>query len=83
MNPMRISGSFITYHGDHLAGVDEIYDIDLPEGIELSPLGKGVDISGDRSHWAISASGHSKGQIMYFVNGIEGQILVTGDACNT
>ena len=71
------------YHGDHLAGVDEIYDLDLAEGIELSPLGKSVDVFGDGSLWAISARGHSKGQIMYFVNGIEGQILVTGDACNT
>jgi len=71
------------YHGDHLAGVDEIYDIDLAEGIELLPLGKSVDVFGDGSLWATSASGHSKGQIMYFINGIEGQILVTGDACNT
>ena len=42
------------YHGDHLAGVDEIYDIDLAEGIELSPLGKSVDVFGDGSLWAIS-----------------------------
>ena len=71
------------YHGDHLSGVDEIYNIDLAGGLELSPLGKSIDVFGDGSLLAISASGHSKGQIMYFVNGIEGQILVTGDACNT
>jgi len=71
------------YHGDHLAGVDEIYDIDMAAGIDLPPLGKSVDVFGDGALWAISASGHSKGQVMYFVNGIEGQILVTGDACNT
>ena len=71
------------YHGDHLAGVDELYEIDLAAGIDLPPLGKGVDVFGDGSLWAISARGHSKEQIMYFVNGIEGQILVTGDACNT
>jgi glyoxylase-like metal-dependent hydrolase (beta-lactamase superfamily II) len=71
------------YHGDHLAGVDEIYDIDMVAGIDLPPFGKSVDVFGDGSLWAMSAPGHSKGQVMYFVNGIEGQILVTGDACNT
>lgn len=71
------------FHGDHLAGIDEIYDIDLAAGIVLPPLGKSVDVFGDGSLWAISASGHSKGHVMYFVNGTEDQILVMGDACNT
>lgn len=71
------------YHGDHFAAVDEIYDIDPAAGIELPPFGKSVDLFGDGSLWAISAGGHSRGHLMYFVNGIEGQILVTGDACNT
>ena len=71
------------FHGDHLAGIDEIYDIDLAAGIELPPFGKSVDVFGDGSLWAIPSSGHSKGHMMYFVNGIEDQILVTADACNT
>jgi glyoxylase-like metal-dependent hydrolase (beta-lactamase superfamily II) len=71
------------FHGDHFAGVEEISDIDLAAGIELPPLGKGVDVFGDGSLWIISSSGHSKGHMMYFVNGIEDQILVTADACNT
>jgi glyoxylase-like metal-dependent hydrolase (beta-lactamase superfamily II) len=71
------------FHGDHLAGVEEIYDIDMAEGIELPPLGKSADVFGDGSLWAISSSGHSRGHLMYFINGIEGQILMTGDACNT
>ena len=71
------------FHGDHLAGVEEIYDIDLAAGIELPPFGKSVDVFGDGSLWAIPSSGHSKGHMMYFVNGIEDQILVTADACNT
>ena len=70
------------FHGDHLAGVEEIYDIDLAAGIELPPFGNSVDVFGDGSLWAIPSSGHSKGHMMYFVNGIEDQILVTGDACN-
>ena len=71
------------FHGDHFAGVKEIFDIDLPAGIELPPFGKSVDVFGDGSLWAIPSSGHSKGHMMYFVNGIEDQILVTADACNT
>lgn len=69
--------------GDHLAGIDELHEIDFATGVDLSPLGQGVDVLGDGSLWAISSSGHSKGHVLYFVNGIEGQILVTGDACNT
>ena len=66
-----------------MAGVDESYDIDLAANIELPPLGKCVDVFGDGSLWAVSASGHSKGHVMYFVNGTEDHILVMGDACNT
>jgi glyoxylase-like metal-dependent hydrolase (beta-lactamase superfamily II) len=70
------------YHGDHLAGVKEIYDIDLAAGIELPPFGKSVDVFGDGSIWAIPSSGHSKGHVMYLINGIDEQVLFTGDACN-
>ncbi len=70
-------------HGDHLAGIDELYEIDFAEGIDLPPFGKSIDVFGDGSLWAISSSGHSKGHVLYFINGIEEQILVTGDACNT
>ena len=69
--------------GDHLAGIDELYEIDFAAGIDLPPFGKGIDVFGDGSLWAISSSGHSRGQVMYFINGIENQVLVTGDACNT
>jgi N-acyl homoserine lactone hydrolase len=69
-------------HNDHLAGIDTLYEIDFAEGINLSPLGKAVDIFGDGSFWAISSSGHSAGHVMYFINGIEESVLYTGDACN-
>jgi glyoxylase-like metal-dependent hydrolase (beta-lactamase superfamily II) len=69
-------------HGDHLAGIDQLYDIDLAQGVDLPPLGRGVDIFGDGSFWAISSSGHTRGHLMYFVNGVEDQVLLTGDACN-
>ena len=70
------------YHGDHFAGVEEIYDIDLAAGIELPPFGKSVDVCGDGSLWAIASSGHSKGHVMYMINGIDEKVLFTGDACN-
>jgi N-acyl homoserine lactone hydrolase len=70
-------------HSDHLAGVDKLEEFDFDMGIDLPPLGKSIDIFGDGSLWVISASGHSKGHTIYFINGIEDKVLVTGDACNT
>lgn len=70
-------------HSDHLAGIDQLYELDFSQGIDLPPFGMSIDIFGDGSFWAISSSGHSTGHVMYFVNGIEEQVLVTGDACNT
>jgi glyoxylase-like metal-dependent hydrolase (beta-lactamase superfamily II) len=67
---------------EHLAGIDALHEIDFTEGIDLPPLGKAVDIFGDGSLWAISSSGHSAGHVIYLINGIERQVLFTGDACN-
>jgi len=67
---------------DHLAGIDELYEIDFAKGIDLPPLGKAVDLFGDGSFWAISSSGHSKGHVIFFINGIDEKVLFTGDACN-
>jgi N-acyl homoserine lactone hydrolase len=67
---------------DHLAGIDALYEIDFAEGSDLPPLGKGVDVFGDGSLWAISSSGHSAGHVIFMINGIDEQVLFTGDACN-
>jgi glyoxylase-like metal-dependent hydrolase (beta-lactamase superfamily II) len=69
-------------HGDHLAGIDELQEIDFAEGIDLPPLGKAIDVFGDGSFWAISSSGHSAGHVIFLINGIDEQVLFTGDACN-
>ncbi|WP_428268559.1 MBL fold metallo-hydrolase [Haliangium sp.] len=69
--------------GDHLEGIEGLYEMDFDAGVALPPLGNGIDVFGDGSLWAISSSGHSDGHVMYFVNGIEAKVLVTGDACNT
>ena len=67
---------------DHLAGLEYLNEIDFSKGIDLPPFGKSVDLFGDGSLVAISSSGHSKGHVMYFVNGVEEKVLVVGDACN-
>ena len=67
---------------DHLAGIDELQEIDFAKGIDLPPLGKAVDLFGDGSLWAISSSGHSAGHMIFLINGIDEQVLFTGDACN-
>jgi glyoxylase-like metal-dependent hydrolase (beta-lactamase superfamily II) len=67
---------------DHLAGIDELQEIDFTAGIDLPPLGRAVDLLGDGSLWAISSSGHSAGHMIFLINGIDEQILFTGDACN-
>jgi N-acyl homoserine lactone hydrolase len=69
--------------GDHLSGVPELQEISFAGGVDLSPLGTGVDLFGDGSFWAISAPGHSQSHVLYLVNGVEHQVLLTGDACNT
>lgn len=68
---------------DHLAGLDQLHELDFEQGIDLPPFGKSIDIFGDGSFWAISSTGHSAGHVMFFINGIDQQVLITGDACNT
>ena len=67
---------------DHLAGINELQEIDFTDAIDFPPLGKGVDVFGDGSLWAISSSGHSAGHMIFLINGIDEQVLYTGDACN-
>lgn len=68
--------------GNHLAGVKPLYEIDFAQGVDLPPFGKCIDLLGDGSLWAIESSGHSAGHVMYLINGVERQVLMTGDACN-
>ena len=68
--------------GDHLSGIRELQEIEFDDAVDLPPLGQSVDLFGDGSFWAISSAGHSPAHVLYFVNGIDGQYLLTGDACN-
>jgi glyoxylase-like metal-dependent hydrolase (beta-lactamase superfamily II) len=70
-------------HGDHLEGIDALNEIDFASGIDLPPFGKCIDVFGDGSVWAIPAPGHTAGSTVFLVNGLDGQYLMTGDACMT
>jgi glyoxylase-like metal-dependent hydrolase (beta-lactamase superfamily II) len=76
-----VNFTFFMY-GNHLAGVDELQEFDFAAGVDLPPLGRSIDVFGDGSLWAISSSGHSKGHVIFLINGIDEQVLFTGDACN-
>ena len=81
MNERYVNFRFFM-QSDHLAGIDELQEIDFAEGIDLPPLGKAIDLFGDGSLWAISSSGRSAGHMILLINGIDEQVLFTGDACN-
>lgn len=78
---LYVNFTFFMY-GNHLAGVDELQEFDFATGVDLPPLGRSIDVFGDGSLWAISSSGHSAGHVIFLINGIDEQVLFTGDACN-
>ena len=61
--------------------VETIYEIDLLKSNEIPPLGHCVDLLGDGSLWAVSTPGHTIGHSSYLINGFEGPIFLTMDAC--
>jgi N-acyl homoserine lactone hydrolase len=70
-----------TTNGNFLSDVEMLYEINFSKSDEMPPLGPCVDLLGDGSLWAISTPGHSKGHISYLINGLEGPIFLTMDAC--
>ena len=57
-------------------------ELDFSEAATLEPLGPAIDLYQDGSFWAISTPGHTTGHVSYLVNGAEGPVLLTGDACH-
>jgi len=57
-------------------------ELDFENAATLEPLGRAIDLYGDGSFWAISTPGHTTGHVSYLVNGQEGPVLLTGDACH-
>jgi glyoxylase-like metal-dependent hydrolase (beta-lactamase superfamily II) len=57
-------------------------ELDFSNAVTLEPLGRAIDVYQDGSFWAISTPGHTTGHVSYLVNGAEGPVLLTGDACH-
>jgi len=68
-------------NGNFLNGVETLCEINFSELDELPPLGRCVNLLGDGSIWAVSTPGHSKGHISYLINGPDGPVFLTMDAC--
>ena len=68
-------------YGKFLKGVETIYEVDFSKLREISPLGRCADILGDGSILAVSTPGHTPGHISYLLNGLNGPIFLTMDAC--
>jgi len=64
-----------------LKGKNDISAINFELAEEMPILGKAVDVFGDGSFWAISTPGHTEGHVSYFVNGLKGKYMITGDLC--
>jgi glyoxylase-like metal-dependent hydrolase (beta-lactamase superfamily II) len=64
---------------NHFAGKTKFSGIDFSAAPTMAPLGRCVDLFGDGSFWAISASGHTDDDIAYLINGAT-PTLLTGDA---
>ncbi len=72
-------------YNDHFDNIDVLrtLDFDGSSVLNVSPLGKMIDIFGDGSLWAISTPGHTTGHVSYLVNATDGWVLLTGDASHT
>ena len=69
------------FYGNFLKDVETIYELDFSKLDQIHPLGQCADLLGDGSIWAVSTPGHTKGHISYLVNGLEGPLFLTMDAC--
>lgn len=68
-------------NGNFLNGVGTVYEINFSKLDKMPPLGLCADLLGDGSLWGVFTPGHSKGHISYLINGLEGLIFLTMDAC--
>jgi N-acyl homoserine lactone hydrolase len=68
-------------NGNFLSDVETLYEINFSKSDEMPPLGPCADLLGDGSVWAISTPGHSKGHLSFLINGVDGPVFLTMDAC--
>jgi N-acyl homoserine lactone hydrolase len=67
-------------YGNYLKGIN-LHEIDFSTVEPIHPLGPSADLLGDGSLWAVSTPGHTRGHMSFVVNGLEGPVLLTTDAC--
>jgi glyoxylase-like metal-dependent hydrolase (beta-lactamase superfamily II) len=67
-------------YGNYLKGIN-LHEIDFSTVEPIRPLGLSVDLLGDGSLWAVSTPGHTRGHMSFVVNGFEGPVFLTTDAC--
>ncbi len=68
-------------YGDYLNGVKIVYELNFSKLDEMHPLSHCADLLGDGSIWAVLTPGHTIGHVSFIINGFEGPILLTMDAC--
>lgn len=67
--------------GDFLRDIKTLYEIDFSKLDEMAPLGPSADVLGDGSLWAVWTPGHTPGHMSFLLNGLEGPVFLTMDAC--
>lgn len=69
------------HYGGYFRGLESLHEIDFSTVEPMPPLGPAVDLLGDGSLWAIYTPGHTRGHMSFLVNGLDGPVLYTIDAC--
>ena len=69
------------HYGGYFQGLESLHEIDFSTVESMPPLGPSVDLLGDGSLWAIYTPGHTRGHMSFLVNGLDGPVLYTVDAC--
>lgn len=59
-----------------------VQELNFDNAVVLEPLGPAIDVFADGSFWAVSTPGHTTGHVSYLINGSDGPVLLTGDACH-
>lgn len=69
------------FYGDYLKGIETLYELDFKDASEMPVLGKCADVLGDKSLWAISTPGHTRGHVSFLINTEKNPVLIAGDVC--
>jgi len=69
------------HYGGYFSGLESLHEIDFSTVEPMPPLGPAADLLGDGSLWAIYTPGHTRGHMSFLVNGLDGPVLFTIDAC--